>query len=116
MIHKTRVFNIVNTTVEKLAQDLIGCSSWTLCSGWRVGDTLFLNDSLSEDGALELAIVRVLPNGERVQFESVTFGWMNDDKVAEEVCNLVEEKYENFSIEIPLTIRDDHGDRCDLCR
>ena len=45
--------------------------SWTLCTGWRLGDLVLVNDSTSEDGAQEWSVSR----GGR-QVESLTVSWM----------------------------------------
>ena len=56
MIHTKRRWYVspvenTETLAEKLTQH-----SWTLCTGFALQGTLFLNDSTSEDGAQEYAI------------------------------------------------------------
>jgi len=67
-----------------MLEDLTHTKTWTLCTGWRVGDTLYLNDSTSEDGAQEYAVLRVQPGVGCLfaeQFESATFGWMTLEEI-----------------------------------
>jgi len=59
---------------EELATKLTE-QTWTLCTGFSLGGYLFLNDSTSEDGVQEYAVVKPLPEGGHVQIESITFGW-----------------------------------------
>ena len=61
---------------EELARLLTG-RTWTLCTGFELGGYLFLNDSTSEDGAQEYAVVKrpAAAGDPFVQVESITFGW-----------------------------------------
>ena len=75
--------------------------SWTLCTAFRLGHLLFINDATSEDGAGEWAVVIHEPQEgcecvahehdgcsncahgrcpvlSGVQIESITFGWIDD--------------------------------------
>ena len=79
-----RVYNIKTCNAEEMLEDLTHTKTWTLCTGWRVGDTLYLNDSTSEDGAQEYAVLRVQPGVGCLfaeQFESATFGWMTLEEI-----------------------------------
>jgi uncharacterized protein YdiU (UPF0061 family) len=72
MIHSNRRFCVhevesVGELVENVTQH-----TWTLCTGLSFEGVLFLNDSFSEDGAQEYAVVR---NGR--QIESLTVSWMS---------------------------------------
>jgi len=71
------------TSAEELTRQLHDMS-WTLCTGFRLGDVLYLNDASSENGAGEWAVLEVAAELsdaiEAVQFESVTFGWMDEDE------------------------------------
>ncbi len=60
-------------TAEELASILTG-QDWTLCSGFRHGGHLWLNDATGPDGAQEYAVVR---EGDHAQVESITFGWLD---------------------------------------
>ncbi len=76
MIHDTRRFSVLDiATPEALAKTL---TKRTLCgcNGFRLSgpfDLLFLNDSFSEDGAQEYAVVK-----DGRQIESLTCSWMSE--------------------------------------
>lgn len=76
MLHKTRVHiePLRVPTPEYLARYL-ATQTWTLCQAFAWGDLLLLNDSTSEDGASEWAIVK----GGR-QVESITFSWCTEEE------------------------------------
>lgn len=95
MLHPERTYQVVDVVstaalppaiqdldaAEVLAEKLTG-ASWTLCTGFRLGDLLFLNDATSEDGAPEWAVFRLEPptalsaiEGWAIQIETITFGW-----------------------------------------
>ena len=70
MIHDKRVFMVNEVaTVAELAENVTQ-HTWTLCTAFQLGDLFFLNDSFSEDGAQEYAVVR-----DGRQIESITFSW-----------------------------------------
>jgi hypothetical protein len=71
-------------TAEQLAEKLTQ-HSWTLCTGFRYAGFLFLNDSTGEDGAQEYAIVR---ETDRMQVESITFGWCDQARGLEHIRRL----------------------------
>ena len=92
-----RVYNIKPCTADDMMNDLAHTKTWTLCTGWCVGDTLYLNDSMSENGAQEYAVLRVQPGIGCLfaeQFESVTFSWMT----LEEIEDFIEQTW-NADIE-----------------
>ncbi|HET6416719.1 MAG TPA: hypothetical protein VFG22_10530 [Polyangiales bacterium] len=74
MIHDKRAFNIVTVRSAAALAKKLSEHTWTLCSGFSHGGYLFLNDSFSEDGAAEFAVVR---ESDALQVESITFGWCN---------------------------------------
>jgi hypothetical protein len=82
-MHKRRTWVVHPAeSAEWLAEKLVG-HSWCSCAGWSLGGYLFLNDQTSEDGAFEVAIVK-LPRFEGdiwYQVESVTFGWLSSPAV-----------------------------------
>lgn len=87
-----RMYNIKPCTADDMMNDLTHTKTWTLCTGWRVGDTLYLNDSMSENGAQEYAVLRVQPGIGCLfaeQFESVTFSWMT----LEEIKDFIEQTW-----------------------
>ncbi len=77
MIHTARAFCVSEVySAEELAQ-MLTARSWTLCTAFRLGNYLFLNDSTHEDGGQEYAILKCpqSPGGPYQQVESITFGW-----------------------------------------
>ena len=120
MIHKDRVFNIKTCSADEMIADFQHTHSWTLCSGWRVGDTLYLNDAFSEDGAQEYAVVRVNADT-AVQFDSVTFGSLRVelDRIEAYIretwnCDLTSSEWKD-GWRTPVQVHDRHGDSCPLC-
>jgi hypothetical protein len=77
MMHDRRSFSVTNVeSAEELARTLTE-HTWTLCSGFRLGRYLFLNDPTSEDGAQEYAVFRE-PAGTSKRYrqvKSITFSW-----------------------------------------
>ncbi len=76
MMHKDRRWCVTPVPGPgELAQKLTK-ESWTLCTGFSLLGYLFLNDSTSENGAQEYAIVtQVERDGPFLLLESITFGW-----------------------------------------
>lgn len=89
MMHKNRTWSIYDATEltpEELAEKLTQ-HTWTTCTAFQRGPVLYLNDSTSEDGAFECAMVEVFVRHSDkevsgIQFESVTFGWCTPEKAA----------------------------------
>jgi len=82
MMHERRSFCVGPAkSAEDLAKKLTG-QTWTLCTGFRLGGYLFLNDATHEDGAQEYAVFRE-PRGPLEmyrQVESITMSWCSYDK------------------------------------
>lgn len=101
-----------------LTQDLHG-KTWTLCTGFQVVGHpayYFLNDSISEDGAQEYAIVKEVEPGKFVQIESVTFGWCDFQGVRNYVRDALSGKWDDspYNNEVhPSIERGRH--RCGAC-
>jgi len=89
MMYKNRtwcIYDASELTPEELAEKLTQ-HTWTTCTAFQRGPVLYLNDSTSEDGAFECAMVSTYrcDTGESFsgsQFESVTFGWCTPEKAA----------------------------------
>lgn len=116
MLHEKRTWTVaLIDTPEELARRLTQYT-WTGCSGWKLPNSklVYLNDSTSGDGAQEYGVV-IAETGEQV--ESVTFGWMTEERALEtlrrferetpsEACGRVE----------PRRYRHDaHSRTCHLC-
>lgn len=106
-------------SVEALARDLTE-ATWTLCTGFELAGYLFLNDSTSEDGASEWAVVRMprRPGEPFVQVESITFGWCSYERALEYIQRAIAGEFDQFAFAAPVTpwlqSREEHG-RCPLC-
>ena len=118
MMHKRRRWMITRAkTPEQLARDLTE-QTWTLCTGFAFQGYLFLNDSTSEDGAQEYAIVLSLSDWTYVQIESITFGWCSFEKGLANVKHIIagaEDQTEfQHAVAPQLETPEAHG-RCPLC-
>ena len=115
MLHKKRVWCIANATdAEALARDLK--RAWTLCTGFRLGGYLFLNDSTSEDAVQEYAVVR---EEDLKQVESITFGWCSLENALQYVQEAVAGKYDGQRVgrslaRTQIQSPEQHG-TCSLC-
>lgn len=76
-MHKRRVWCVTPKDAPEELARLLSQTTWTTCTGFELAGYLFLNDSTSEDGAQEYAVVKrpTDPGGRFVQVESITFGW-----------------------------------------
>ena len=80
MVHDKRTFQVSDVaSPEELAEQLAE-HSWTLCTGFRIGGYLWLNDSFSEDSAQEYTVLQPL-NERHVQIESITASWCTKEKL-----------------------------------
>lgn len=118
MMHKKRVFSVADiTSPEELAAKLTAMT-WTLCTGFRMQGYLFLNDSTSEDGAQEYAVVRVadIPGSDHRQVESITFGWCDLDNALRYIREALAGDYDEDGRPLPA-LRLEYGPshRCHLC-
>ena len=120
MMHKRRRWCVsLAESPEKLASDLTE-RTWTLCTGLEFQGYLFLNDSTSENGAQEYAVVKLpeKPGGKYFQVESITFGWCDYDKAIANVRKAIDGEMDesDFVSEVNphLDTVDEHG-TCHLC-
>jgi hypothetical protein len=82
MLHTDRTWSVTTITdADELAEKL-GRYSWCLCTGWRYGNTLWLNDSTSEDALQEYAVVRY---PELEQIESITVSWCKREELLKRI-------------------------------
>jgi hypothetical protein len=99
-----------------LARDLSE-RSWTLCTGFQFGSYLFLNDSTSENGAQEFAVV-LITDEDFIQIESITFGWCTVEQAQRYVLDALTGKMDKNTFAKPihprLDLPEDHV-RCPLC-
>ncbi len=92
MIHKTRIFQISAEDVTNIASlsETLTQYTWTLCTAFKLVTApdaeplLFLNDSFSENGAQEYAVIR---SGREIN--SITFSWCSEAEAYNYIANLV---------------------------
>ncbi len=117
MIHKNRIFQIAEevTDIGSLAESLTQ-QTWTLCTAFKLAtssDTpplFFLNDSFSENGAQEYAVIR---NGRQV--ESITFSWCSRAEAHNHIDYLVRGGGGDYgAVDVRLEPADTH--HCVLCQ
>jgi hypothetical protein len=96
--------------------------SWTLCTAFELGGYLFLNDSTSENGAVEFAVVKKpdKPRGRYQQVETITFGWCCYDKALDHIRRVLAGEYDahafTHAVEPRFDTPDEHGIRnCGFC-
>ena len=88
--------------------DFVRCTR-TLCTGFSVQGLLFLNESFSEDGVQEYAVVR---DGQ--QIESMTVSWMSRAELHNTIDVLLQGSDVDYGPVSPLIDEvEDH--RCPLC-
>lgn len=120
MFHSKRVWCVsLKETPEEVAR-LLTEHTWTLCSAIEIAGYLFLNDSTSEDGAQEYAVLKKAsePDGQFVQIESITFGWCNYDRALDYIRRALSGEYDALdfvrAVEPRLESAAEHR-RCHLC-
>lgn len=112
MMHNKRTFSVSNVeTAEELA-DTLTRYSLCLCSGYRLGGLLFLNDSYNEDSAVEMAVV---DEARMVQIESVTFGWMDKAEAIEQIEEMLADTETLVIGRVKNKVENCDGHTCRLC-
>ena len=94
-------------------------STWCCCAAFELGGYLFLNDSTSEDGIQEYAVLkRDGGNGKPIQVESITFGWCDAAKALEYIQETLAGKFDQgafaHEVEARWQTPDEH-ERCAHC-
>lgn len=120
MFHAKRVWCVSpKETPEEVAR-LLTQSTWTLCTAIELRGYLFLNDSTSEDGAQEYAVVKrpAGAGGRFVQVESITFGWCSYEKALDYIRRALSGEYDALdfvrAVDPRLDTAAEHR-RCPLC-
>lgn len=115
MLH-TRRHRITNTETSAELADLLTGESWTLCTGFRTpAGTLWLNDSTSEDGAAEFAVLRETSRGSWRQIESVTVSWIERGKLLELAERIDRGDLDDNSARVARPQLDHSEASCELC-
>jgi|SRR3989344_1530496 len=118
MLHKMRHWSITSVaSAEELATKLTK-HRFALCTGFSLEGYLFLNDSTSEDGAQEYAVVKPLPEGGHAQVKSITFGWRTRYQVLEMIRKALAGEYDTeltFASFVELKSEPGRWCRCPYC-
>lgn len=74
MMHTRRNWAIADVTELDVLRKKLLEHSWTICTGFRMGNIVFLNDSTGECGAQEFGVFR-----DGAQVDSWTVSWMTPE-------------------------------------
>src|SRR5438874_12498152 len=89
MMHTNRRWCVSVVESADALSHLLTERTWTLCSGFCIRgheEFLFLNDSTSEDGAGEFAVVKGgVGAASHLQVESVTFSWCRPEEALKHI-------------------------------
>jgi len=117
VLHTTRKWCVVDIDdADKLAE-LLTEYTHTLCSGFRYKGYLFLNDSTSENGAQEYAVVK---EDTKQQVESITFSWCTLDEAKTYIQRIAAGEFDDqawdlgYDISRYIETPDEHG-VCPFC-
>jgi uncharacterized protein involved in tolerance to divalent cations len=119
MLHKSRRWGVtIVASAEELAEKLTE-HDWTCCTGFDFGGFYWLNDSTSESGAQEYAVVVKTESGPILdQVETITFGWMNRAQALDRIERFVNgsHPYTEFDVVSRARVQKigDHG-ACQHC-
>jgi len=113
MFFERRCYTVREYTDAGELAERLDDTTWTLCTGFRIGDVLFVNDSTGPDGAQEYAAL-----DEQGQFESITFSWIDDvqDKLQAIVrCLTDPREYLGIGVAALTDHEERFGRACSLC-
>jgi len=115
MIHTDRVFGVKTVYDIKTLANQLFHYTWTGCTGYRLDEYLFLNDSFSPDGSQEFAVFRK-SDGKFIQIESITIvNWRFSENHLEDVLTqAMQSQLSMGSYELLLEDVSEH--RCHLCK
>jgi hypothetical protein len=109
MIHPDRTFTLIDVSSSGELVERLTENTWTLCTGFRLGDMLFLNDSSSKDGDQEYVVVR-----DNHQIDTITFSRRSPDKLNYTILRLLTDGGEDMGPFTPQ-IDDSPNHLCPLC-
>ena len=111
MMHRSRTFKAVGVNAEQLVESLSE-HTWPLCTAFRCGPYLWLNDATHEDGAVEYAVVR---ESDMVQVESITTSWCTREQLLKYARDPGDESdWCKTKVTNRIDTPEQHG-RCPLC-
>jgi hypothetical protein len=118
MLHDKRIWCITPVSSAEELIDRLHRHTWTLCTGFRLGEYLFLNDATGEDGAQQYAVLHDRGEGRFRQIESWTVSWMNRDQLAQHVADCLAGQLADAdwsrTVKPTLESPEQHG-RCHCC-
>ncbi len=118
MFHKQRHWCVASVeSAGELAEKLTD-QTWTLCTGFRLGEYVYLNDSLSENTAVEFGVVKEVEPGRWIQIETVTFGWLNEERSLEVIQQIQKGERDSVwaaKIGPPVLENSEEHGSCELC-
>ena len=118
MLHKERHWCVVPVDSAQELAETLSDQTWTLCTGFRLGEYVYLNDSVSEDTAVEFRVVKELEPGSWVEIDTVTFGWLNKERSLEVIQAIQKAARDSvWSAKIRPPVLEDPGEHglCELC-
>ena len=113
MIHKDRVFGVKYISDIKTLANQLFHYTWTGCTGYQLGDYLFLNDSLTPYGEQEFAVFRIT-NLDYIQIESITVWTSNVEHLEGILSQSIKSRMNLGTYKLKLEDVLEHC--CDLCR
>ena len=118
MMHSERVWSVKQVeSGEELARMLTD-TTWCGCTGFRLGNYVFLNDSTSPDALQEFAIVEPKPNGSWWQIESITFSWCTYEEALDHIRKSLAGEYSDGilgAVVAPVIQTPEEHKSCPLC-
>ena len=115
LIHTNRVFGVKTVYGIKTLANQLFHYTWTGCTGYRLDEYLFLNDSFSPDGAQEFAVFRII-DGKSIQVESITIvSWHFNENHLEAVLTQAMQSQLNMGV-YKLQMEDAEIHQCNLCK
>lgn len=114
MSHKRRRFQIADVLTEDELAVTLRAHTWTLCTGFRFGASLWLNDSFSEDSVQEYAVVR---EADGAQLETITVSWCSAEELRTHASRLaVGTAVPSLLVPARVELQPHSVEPCDLCR
>ena len=110
MMHKSRTYFIRKCQSFNELAELLFNHSWCLCSGFQVGNYLFLNDATSEDGAQEYGVIL-----DGFQIESLTVSWVESESELIELFTELGRDPPPIKFKINVKIDTSENHKCELC-
>ena len=114
MIYKSRTFAVQSYTDVPALCHALTDQSWCLCTGFRYGPLVLLNDAFSEDGAAEFA---VYDESRGAQIESITVSWCTAEQLEQYISDWLTRVHtmEGFTTDMPRIEDAATHQRCRHC-